>query len=175
MLLRFCWLFLLAHVCAVGQDGWDIAFPAQDQTDVSPSASIYIRSTTVLDTAQWNMLGPPVIVLRDSIARLHPRIHWQRFRVSGNAEVIDETTLRWTPKHLLPSTTYRCVTKNMELTFTTASDVPRIRYCNLGPTPLLCNTPIEVQLTSPFQSSLNLTASCMWSNFFLQEYGSARR
>ena len=116
MLLWYCWLFLLAHICAAGQDGLGIVFPAHDQEDVSPSASIYVRSATVLDTARWKSQGLPILVLRDSIARTQPRAQWQRFRLAGAVEAIDETTLRWMPKRLLPATTYRCITENDERT-----------------------------------------------------------
>lgn len=149
MLLWYCWLFLLAHICAAGQDGLGIVFPAHDQEDVSPSASIYVRSATVLDTARWKSQGLPILVLRDSIARTQPRAQWQRFRLAGAVEAIDETTLRWMPKRLLPATTYRCITENDERTFTTAPDVPQVRRCDLGQEPIQCNTPIEVLFTSP--------------------------
>ncbi|MEY2718921.1 MAG: hypothetical protein RLZZ273_287 [Bacteroidota bacterium] len=149
MLLRYCWLFLLAHVCAAGQEGLGIVFPERDQVDVSPSTSIYVRSAAVLDTVQWKIHGPPILILRDSIAHVQPRSHWQRFRIAGTLEAINETTFRWTPKRLLPATTYRCVTEHEERTFTTAPDVPVVKYCDLDQQPIQCNTSIKLLFTSP--------------------------
>lgn len=149
MLLRICWLFLLAQTCALGQDGWGIVFPTCNQIDVSPSTSIIVRSAVVIDTAQWRIRGLPILVVRDSIARAVPRSSWNRHRISGTVSLVDETTYSWTPLHLLPKTTYRCVTEDDERIYTTASDVPSVVRCNVGVPTIQCTTPIEVIFTSP--------------------------
>lgn len=90
----------------------------------------------------------------------------------GDLRQIDEYTIEWKPRRLLPSTTYRCIVQGlvletssgyetaapMELEFTTVDQVPRLQSNTLDSNRILsCSTPVWLNFTQPLQHDVSIS------------------
>lgn len=156
MLLRIISVLLLAHTLAIGQDAWTVMFPTESQVGVSPSAPVLVRTEQVIDSTTWSTLGYPFLVVRDSIARRVPQQRWKHYQVSGRFSLVDDNTVAWNPRRLLPNTTYRCVLDQREFAFTTSPDVASVSACSMPRDVMRCDQSIQVAFTSPLPRAIEI-------------------
>ncbi len=148
--------------------------PGQDAVDVT--SSVVVQAPAAIDPTTvttyfpnaapngWRPPVPTVLVLREDLARAHPRDAWQRYAIVGGTSIENQRTVRWKPARLLPRTTYRCIISGialdprqggalcptLEFSFTTARPVPTVRATSLDTHHVVtCRQPIAIVWNDP--------------------------
>ena len=154
----------------------DVLFtnPYDGQVDVSPSTSIRVRAPSPIkassvvpqypQAARQLAVEPTILVVRSSVTTTMKREQWSRHGIVGTVTLVDPTTLEWTPRRLLPNTTYHCIVQGLvmatglggvaiptyEFDFTTAADVPRLAGSTFDTIDVLrCNAIVWFRTTQP--------------------------
>jgi hypothetical protein len=154
----------------------DVLFtnPYDGQVDVSPSTSIRVRAPSPIEAssvvpqypqaARQLAVEPTILVVRSSVTTTMKREQWSRHGIVGTVTLVDPTTLEWTPRRLLPNTTYHCIVQGLvmatglggvaiptyEFDFTTAADVPRLAGSTFDTIDVLrCNAIVWFRTTQP--------------------------
>lgn len=183
---RFFLICLLVTTCVAARAQIQFiasTYPENGATNVSTDVVISLRSTTVISPTSMGeegSLGALVLVDDATAASVSPE-KLSRMALPGSYRIVEGKELRFTPRHLQPSTTYRCfvvglalydgidaeprVVPAFEIVFRTADDIPRLLHCSLlGAEAIRCGDPISLQ----FSQSI-LPFRHRWNSMFMAE------
>jgi hypothetical protein len=183
MYARVLFLVLSAAVVSMAQPLPQLVpvFPSPGLDGVDVSTSIVVRAPSGIDRRSvtqrspdaelsgWRPTEPTVLLLREKIAQRVPRERWTSHAVVGTMAFDDDRTMRWTPRRLLPNTTYRVIIRNvvidgggmglmcpaLEYTFTTARVTPQVLGCTLDSVNVIgCTQPLHVRFSEAILPSM---------------------
>ncbi len=175
-------LSLVASLSALSQVQSVTTSPYDGQADVSTSASVRVRAPSpILASSLSPGIGraviargrsePTVLVVRSSTAAALERQNWMKRSIAGELKMLDEYTLEWTPRRLLPKTSYRCVVQGLvvetasgpqevapiDIEFTTDSDVPRLQSSTMDSSSILsCSSVVWLAFSSAIADDVSL-------------------
>ena len=170
----------LSRLCA--QPEGVTTSPFDGQSDVSTSASVRVRAPSPIlassisgrlpaSSSSGQQMEPTVLVVRRSVVETMDRKDWTRRSVVGAVSFVDERTIEWKPRRLMPGTTYHCVIQGlmtqsptgpvpvspMEFDFTTTPDVPKVTTTTLDSIDIIqCSTIVWIRFTEALDNDLTL-------------------
>ncbi len=156
--------------------------PYDGQLDVSPSASIRVRAPSPIHASSLarglprSSKGgrdrePTVMVIRKGESETLDRHEWIKRCIVGDVRQLDDYTVEWKPRRLLPGTSYRCIVQGivvesaqgpeelppLDIEFTTAGNVPRLQTSTLDSNQVVsCSTVIWLPFTAPVDDDVSL-------------------
>ncbi len=177
----------LAALCFSAVASWaqiDVlsTMPYDGQTDVSPAACVRVRAPSQIHpisvsgafpriARDHHQIEPTILVIRKTVQETIDRTDWARFSVIGSCNLVDEQTVEWRPRRLMPGTAYHCVVQGLqvqsgsgtsslpvvEFDFTTAGNVPQVTASTMDTLSIItCQTPIWVQFSSNVADDVSL-------------------
>lgn len=178
--LRFLVICSLVTMCVAARAQIQFVastFPVHGASNVSTDATISLRCTSVISPASIPDEGSvgAIVLVDDAAMSAYPPNLVHRAALPGSYRIVDGKELRFTPRHLEPSTTYHCFVVGLavynemeaeprtlppfEIVFTTAADVPRLLTCSLvGEEAIRCEDPVTLQFSHsilPFRHRWN--------------------
>lgn len=157
--------------------------PFDGQSDVSTSACVRVRAPSPIfpssvsgrlpaSSSSGHQMEPTVLVVRRSIIESTDRKDWTRRSVIGAVSFVDERTVEWKPRRLMPGTTYHCVVQGLmtqsptgpvpispvEFDFTTSPDVPKVATTTIDSVNIIqCSTIVWIRFTEALDNDLTVS------------------
>lgn len=157
--------------------------PFDGQSDVSTSACVRVRAPSPIfpssvsghlpvSSASGQQMEPTVLVVRRSVVETTDREDWNRRSVVGAVSIVDERTIEWKPRRLMPGTTYHCVIQGLvtqsptgqvqvpplEFDFTTSPDVPKVATTTFDSVDVVqCSTIVWIRFTEALDNDLTVS------------------
>lgn len=173
---------LLATSSILAQVASLTSIPYDGQLDVSPSASIRVRAPSPIHASSLDRAlprsskagrhrEPTVLVIRKGESEKLDRHEWIKRCIVGDVRQLDDYTMEWKPRRLLPGTTYRCIVQGivvesaqgpeelppLDLEFTTARHVPRLGASTLDTHQVVsCSSIVWLPFTAPVDDDVSM-------------------